>query len=124
MTGLDAPRSPRLAAVLLLLGVAILVVSLGLIAYGDRDLRAADPMDMARSAGRGGPTAGAQLVWVRWLFWLAILLFALVIVLSAFLRWSRHFRHDLLRRPDPPTPYVDAWAMHRPPPAENEPQDG
>ena len=60
------------------------------------------------------------------LFWLAVLIGAFIVSTLAFFRWSRRFRSALLRRPRPPTPADDVWAMHRLPdasPADPSPSD-
>jgi hypothetical protein len=46
--------------------------------------------------------------------------FGTLVILYAFLRWSRHFRSQLGRASRPPTPVEDVWSMHRPPPEVQE----
>jgi hypothetical protein len=107
----DRINPPRVASLLLVLGLVIFIVSLGVLAYGDRDVQRS-----SQAAGGDSGAASPALVGITWMratFWLAILMFAFVIALSAFLRWSRNYRRRLLRTPPEPTPYTDAWAMHR-----------
>lgn len=111
---------PRVAAILLLLGAAILIVSLGWITYGEREARQVARDEPAVPAENAADTPINPLAWVRWLFWTAILALAFLLALTVFLRWSHHFRRGLLRRPAPPTEYSDAWAMHQTPPAEDD----
>jgi hypothetical protein len=107
----DRINPPRIASLLLVLGLVIFIVSLGVLAYGEPDERRA-----AGAAGRSADDPAQALLSITWMqatFWLAILMFAFVILLSAFLRWSRHYRRRLFRSPAEPTRYADAWSMHR-----------
>lgn len=47
--------------------------------------------------------------------------FGTLVILYAFLRWSRHFRSQLGRTSRPPTAVEDVWSMHRPPPEVSAP---
>ncbi|HON65166.1 MAG TPA: hypothetical protein PLS23_01620, partial [Phycisphaerae bacterium] len=58
------------------------------------------------------PEVKARAIW-QLLFWLLILTFIFLVSTTAFLRWSRHFRRSLLRKPHEPTPSEDVWAMHK-----------
>lgn len=111
MNDSDRDTLPRVASVILVLGLVIFVVSLGVLAYGERDVRRAS--ESAGTAADGSSPAVVGAVWLRAVFWLAILLFAFVIALSAFLRWSRRYRQKLFRHRSEPTEYADAWSMHR-----------
>jgi hypothetical protein len=59
---------------------------------------------------------------VQYALFLMVVLVGIFLVSSfAFLRWSKHFRRRVLRKPADPTPAEDVWAMHRLP--EEEPDD-
>jgi branched-subunit amino acid ABC-type transport system permease component len=113
-------RPPRLAAVLLLMGAGILIASVAMMTYGERDVREAARKALPQRQEGSEHTAVSELVLVRWLFWTAMLVFAVLLAMSVFVRWSRHYRRELLRRPPPPTEYCDAWAMHQAPETDEE----
>jgi len=47
------------------------------------------------------------------LFWVMVIVCIFSIGSLAMIRWSRRFRKQLLKKPAPPTPDEDVWAMHR-----------
>ena len=84
-----------------------------------------------RPLAKGGP----QVALLRSVLYLLVLLTLIFCVsLLAFVRWSRHFRRFILRRPREQTVATDVWQMHRlpeeqdddeeSPPAEADQSDG
>lgn len=112
MNGQDETSAGRLAAILLMVGLVILVVSLGVLSFGEHEAIRGDGAQPPAAVSRDE----AQLTWLRAMFWLALLIFFFVLALTAFLRWSHHYRRRLLRPPSSPTEYSDAWSQYRLPP--------
>jgi len=46
-----------------------------------------------------------------------------LLLLYAFLRWSRHYRDSLTRSQPPPTSADDVWSMHKVPPDKGDSDD-
>lgn len=110
--------APRIALLFVVIGLIIFIVSLGVLAYSERDVRRASVGTGGEEALQSPAIVGAT--WMRATFWLAILMFVFVIALSAFLRWSRRYRQNLFRSEREPTEYADAWSMHRLPDEDDD----
>jgi ABC-type Fe3+ transport system permease subunit len=127
MAGVTEENRRRLAIALSLLGVVLVL--------GGVALTIQHQQSIARTQGEAGSIPPEQRVRLaqaiqQILFVLLVLVGVFAIGTLAFLRWSRRFRSQLFRRPRPPTPAEDVWAMHRLPeelaeegPTEEEPPE-
>jgi len=92
---------------------------LGEVAVQHKKLEPPDP-------GRVWPAVSAGMVLYGF-----ILIIVLFVSVFAFLRISRHYRRQLLKKPAKPTPTTDVWKMHKVPhqaedddqPDGNQPQE-
>ena len=115
MTGnQDQPR--QFAKAMVLLAIASIVAGLALIAYYQHQIESYRSAHLPPTSQEAIRTARAMKHLL-----LGLLLLAGVFIISsyAFVRWSRRFRNQLLRKPHPPTPSDDVWAMHRLPDDDN-----
>lgn len=109
MAGISESHRKRVSFTLL--GVGLFLVLLGFVvlmthtAAPDQLTISTRPVDV--------PTAAKARALRQMLFYLVMLVIVFVISSTAFLRWSRNFRRSLLRKPKPPTPSEDVWAMHK-----------
>lgn len=114
MAGVSEPYRRRLALVLIIVGAALILLGFVAVVNHQRAL-----MDSAPP--KALLTKQNKALLLRFvLFWGLILFLGLVISTYAFLRWSRRFRKNLTRRPRPPTPADDVWAMHKLPEGAEE----
>lgn len=110
MAGVGEESRGRIAA--LLLGVGCLLIVLGFYFAIDqqREMAAVRPIPPGSVSEEKKEAARAiQLI----LLWALLLVGVFAVASFAFLRWSRHYRRRLLRKPSPPTPVDDVWGMHR-----------
>jgi len=113
MAGVEEHNKKSVALVLLLAGGALVLAGAGVIIYqqhlvATRGLPPAKPVI-------DDPVPMAAVIQ-KVLFSLLILVLVFCVTMLAFVRFSRRFRQWLLRRPAPPTPAEDVWAMHQLPP--------
>ena len=113
----DSPDLSR-SRVTLTIATAVVLVILFAAIWSLPDVPAPQP------GATTDPAAAAEARVLRYVLFLVIILVGIFFVSAfAFLRWSRHFRRTLLRRPSPPTPSSDVWAMHRLPDDEPDGAD-
>jgi hypothetical protein len=114
MAGVQEENRLRIALVLLGLGMLLIVggIVLGIQQYQALQSSSHGPVSAQATAVHLDRGSQAKLIR-NVLFLLVILTVVLVVSLYAFRQWSRRFRQFLLRKPPPPTPSEDAWAMHR-----------
>jgi len=132
MAGVEEAHRQRIALVLLLIGTALLLAGVAMVLQHQNTLHT----PQAKSVTSQAPEAKLRVAQIlkESLFALLVLVIIFGTGTFAFLRWSRRFRQRLLRRPRPPTPSEDVWAMHRLPdelgptgdmdPTEHEPDRG
>ena len=117
MAGVQEENRRRIALLLLSLGVILVLVGTGL----GLQSRQATRSVAAREAPQDGSKRPvvhlkrdqqARLIQ-QVLFMLLVLVGILSVSLYAFHLWSRRYRRMLLRKPSPPTPSEDVWAMHQ-----------
>ena len=100
--------------------MAVLLVAVFAVIWALPDLPARRSSPTTLPAEVVGTTRVARDV----LFVALVLLIVFVVSTFAFLRWSRHFRRWMLRKPHSPTPASDVWSMHRvPDEADADPDD-
>ena len=115
MTGnQDEPR--RFATVMVLLAIASILAGLALIAYYQHQIESYRAAHLPPTSQEAIQTAKAM---KHLLFGLLLLAGVFLVSSYAFVRWSRRFRNQILRKPRPPTPSDDVWAMHRLPDDDN-----
>jgi len=113
MAGVEECNRRQLGLALLLAGGALILVGVVLILHQQHLLEAR--AERLREPIIPGRLPTARIIQnVLFLLLLLVLMFGVASL--AFLRFSRRFRRWLLRRPTPPTPADDVWAMHRLPP--------
>lgn len=116
MAGVQEENRRRIALLLLGLGLALITIGVGM---GIVSYRSARPAETTSSSAKPPPPRiqlerdkQARLIQ-QVLFLLLVLVGILSVSLYAFHLWSRRFRRMLFRKPAPPTPSEDAWAMHQ-----------
>jgi len=109
MAGVSESNRQRIAFLLIGLGVGLILIGAGLMVYhqGNAQIQPVGTQPAAVS-----PETKARAIR-QLLFWLVVLVLVFVVSTTAFLRWSRHFRRSLFRKPRPATPSEDVWAMHK-----------
>ena len=125
MAGVQAQKRRRIALLLMGLGLFFILLGVGLGAHH------CETLAESREGFSGSTVSTTQLsrdqqanVLRQVLFLVVVLVGILGVSLYAFKVWSRRFRQMLLRKPAPPTPNEDVWAMHRlPDDAENQDPD-
>jgi hypothetical protein len=109
MGGVSESNRQRVAFVLIGLGAALIVLGFSVLILQDHG--ASSPGLTTRPVAVA-PAAKARII-KQVLFWTIILILLFLVSTTAFLRWSRHYRRSLLRKPHTPTPNGDVWAMHK-----------
>lgn len=102
----------RVAVVVFLLGLSL--IALGIVLVVSRG--AEYPPDLPPGEIPVSTTTGLKQFWdgmKQVLFYTSIVLLAFFTATFAFLRWSKRFRANLLRKPLTPTPTDDIWAKYR-----------
>lgn len=111
MGGVAESNRQRIAFVLMGAGIVLALVGFGLL-WPQHP--APGPVSSPTTQPAAALSTSVQARLLRQaLFWLVILVLVFLVSTTAFLRWSRHFRRSLFRRPHPPTPSEDVWAMHK-----------
>jgi uncharacterized membrane protein YidH (DUF202 family) len=109
MAGVAESNRQRIAMLLIGLGMVLTLVGFSLLVYN----QPADSWSSASQPTSSVPPETKVRALRQMLFWLLILVVIFLVSTLAFLRWSRHFRRSLLRKPHEPTPSEDVWAMHK-----------
>jgi hypothetical protein len=91
------------------IGIGLILVGFALLFWNQASL---DSSPVTTRAANVAPEAKARLMQ-HMLLWLVVLVLVFMVSTTAFLRWSRHFRRSILRKPHCPTPDEDVWAMHK-----------
>lgn len=108
----DLAESDRLKIAYVLLGVGLVLTLLGFaLLFYNQPIVPDQPSPTTQVAEISRETKARALR--QMLFWLVVLVVIFIFSTTAFLRWSRHFRRSILRKPQPPTPSEDVWAMHK-----------
>jgi flagellar biosynthesis/type III secretory pathway M-ring protein FliF/YscJ len=110
MGGVAESNRQRIAFVLMGVGLILTLLGLGLLWLQQP---AAQPLVPSTQAALAPPPAVKAQAMRQALFWLVVLVLVFLVSSMAFLRWSRHFRRSILRKPHSPTPSEDVWAMHK-----------
>ena len=112
MAGVSEHNRQRIALAMVLLSMCLILIGFGIIIAQNMTMEVPGPP--ASRPAHGTAARKTDALALRWiLLWLPI--FGLIFVVStlAFLRWSRNFRRWIFRKPRPPTPSEDVWAMHK-----------
>lgn len=111
MGGVAESNRQRIAFVLMGAGIVLALLGFGLLWLQQP---APGPVSSPTTQPAAALSTSLQARLLRQaLFWLVILVIIFLVSTTAFLRWSRHFRRSLARRPHPPTPSEDVWVMHK-----------
>ncbi len=110
MAGVSESNRQRIAFILIGIGLALILVGFALHFMNQIDPETS-PLT-TRAASSVAPELKAKAMR-QMLFWLVVLVLVFIVSTTAFLRWSRHFRRAILRKPHGPTPDEDVWAMHK-----------
>jgi hypothetical protein len=121
MAGVQEENRRKTAFILAAVGIGLIVFGFVLTLNHQSELESSQAAAQHLAANVKAGTLARVLKHV--LFFLVILVGIFSISVFAFLRWSRNFRRSLMRRPHPPTPADDVWAMHKLPPELEEPSD-
>lgn len=109
MAGVAESSRQRIALVFAGVGLLLVLIGFGLLAHSQASI---DSGALATRPSPIPPAVKARAIR-QMLFWLIVLVLVFMVSTMAFLRWSRHYRRSLLRKPKEPTPSEDVWAMHK-----------
>lgn len=124
MAGVQEENRRRIALSFLVLGLALILLGIGFWVSQQQAIRAGQALPAGPRQGQiRVDNATKAKVIQHVLFMLLVLVGILSVSLYAFKLWSRRFKAALFRKPKPPTPSADVWAMHRVP-TELMPDDG
>lgn len=117
MAGVEEENRRRFALLLIALGGVLILTGISLGIHHHYLIRVSQELV---TPGGSSPVPAVELdrktqarIYQQVLFVLLILVGILSVSLYAFRVWSRRFRQSLLRKPAPPSPSEDVWAMHR-----------
>lgn len=114
MAGVQEENRRRIALSLLGLGGFLILAGVGLWMYNQHSIHTSQALAEMPRRGTSKLDKEVQVrVIQQVLFYLLILVGILTVSLYAFKIWSRRFRQALFRKPAPPTPSEDVWAMHQ-----------
>lgn len=109
MAGVAESSRQRIALIFAGIGLVLVLIGFGLLTHSQANV---DTGILATRPSSVPPEVKARAIR-QLLFWLVVLVLIFLVSTMAFLRWSRHYRRSLLRKPKEPTPSEDVWSMHK-----------